>query len=246
MARSTRNKKTTEKLPEKLPSKETFTLAKPSNPKCSPGKLLQDQHSEIKMFLVTIGSAKGYGLYFKREGSPPFASWADKLLFDMIRSNDVIGWVSDINLYNVTFELHQNDAPVLNKRDWAVRVYVGFAGEELTSTILLEIAYVVQRNINATGELRDNQRVTVNPEDFLESIDASWYEYLGHEGARRLARRLLHDDTQQLGAIFNENPDDFHSFWKCGQITLPVARSVSLPASMSHEIADIDDDIRDY
>ncbi len=140
----------------------------------------------------------------------------------------------------MTFELHRNDKPVINKREWAVRVYIGFAGEELTSTLLLEIANVVGRNINESGELKDHQKVVVDSNEFLESTDASWYEYLGHEGAKKLARKVLHDDTQQLGKIFAADPDEFHCFWKHGQITLPVAHSLSLPPSMCQEIADLD------
>jgi hypothetical protein len=241
MAKSTRSKKTPEKPAEKLPAKETFTLAKPLNPKCSPGKN-QDQHSEVKMFLVPSGMARGYGLYFNREGTPPYASWADKILFDMVISKGVVvQWITDINIYNVTFELHHNDVPVINRRNWAVRVYLGFAGEELTSTVLLEIANVVRRNINATGELRENQKVTVDPETFLESIDASWFDYLGQEGTKKLARRLINEDTQELGRHFSQNAEDFHCFWKSGQIDLDMARTISLPASMSTEIRDIDD-----
>jgi hypothetical protein len=241
MARNTKRKKTPEKAPAKLPAKETFTLAKPLNPKCSPGKQ-GDQHSEVKMFLVPIGTSRGYGLFFKREGTPPYASWADKLLFDLVvHQPTVVQWITDINLYNVTFELHYNDAPLINRRNWAVRVYLGFAGEELTSTILLEIANVVRRNINAMGELRENQNVTVDPETFLEAIDASWFDFLGQDGAKKLARKLLNEDTQALGTHFSENPDDFHCFWKSGQISLDIARSISLPANMSTEIRDIDD-----
>ncbi len=208
MPRTTKRKKTepkpAAKLPEKLPANHSFSLAKPTNPKCSPGKQREaDLHSYIKMLLVPIGPSNGYGMYFDKIGDPPASSSAAKLMFDKVRVNNTASkWVSDINIYNVSFELHRDNVAVVNNRQYAVRVYVGFAGEELTSTILLEIAKVVENNINSMGELRGNQTVKVDPETFLESIDASWYDYLGHEGARKLAKKVLHEDNHELGKIF--------------------------------------------
>jgi hypothetical protein len=227
------------KLPLKLVSVQKFTLAKPSNPKCSPGKV-QEQHSELKMFLVPIGSSKGYGLYFKREGNPPWASWADKLMFDMLRKPDGVEWMENINMFNTTYELHEQNVPIINKRHWGVRVYVGFVGQDLTNDLLLQIGKCVAENVNQTGELRENQKVTVDPETFLENMDASWYDFVGQEGAKKLAHKLIKEDDDELAHHFAANLEDFHSFWKSGQITLEVARSIHLPTSMSKEIYDAD------
>ena len=236
---SSKAKKTPDKAADRVPLTEKFSLAKPSNPKCSPGKL-QNMSAYVKMFLVPIGSAKGYGLFLKRDGTPPWSAWADKIMFEMVRGVVDGEWTHDLNIYDVTFELHQNDTLILNKKRWAVRVYIGFSSQEFTRDILLHIAQCVAKNINATGELKDNQQTLVDPDTFLETMDASWCDYLGNEGAKKLARRVVAEDPEELGRIFHESEEEFHCFWKSGQISLNVARAICLPPSMSTEIRDLD------
>ena len=231
-------KKAPDKIPDKIPLSDKLILAKPSNPKCILVKKPATKYSYLKMFLVPIGKARGYGVYLRR--NVPNPSWAENLMFDVVHGHIEVPSINDLNLNDLTFHLHQNDTPILHtNKSWGVKVYIGFANK-LTREILLHIAQTIAEIINGTGELRESERVIVEPEGFLESMHASWSDYLGQEGARELAGIMLKADPEELGQKFLVNPEDFHCFWKTGQISKTMARSINLPPSMRNEIKDID------
>ena len=213
-------------------------LSKPKNPNCSPVNKSGTQFSDVRIAEVAgPDTCFGYGLYFDREKSPngkPYSSWPDKLFCDALKRR--LAWLDLLNMKSDTFELHQDGEPVLNVRDWGVRVYVFFAGDILTHSQLHDVALYVMKNVNENADLKDNQKVLVDPDSFLLDGERSWCDLLGNEGALRLARMLHHQDLLQLGSYFEGNPKALLTYWRKGQISPHVARKLCLPTSMAESI----------
>ena len=197
------------------------------------------------MFVVPIGSSKGYGMYLFKTGQPPKSSWPDKLMFDLVRGveKEKAEWIDDIHLFHFGFGLHRKSEAIFNVRNYPVRVYIGFSNDKFNEKVLLHTAKFVADKLNVYGNLREPQKVLVMPDSFLESKDASWCDYIGEKKTLELVGQVITKDLKELRRIFSRHPDEFHCFWKTGQITLDAAREIDLPLSMSTEIKDFDEDI---
>jgi len=182
----------------------------------------ENNNSALRISKVVSSDAdvEGLAIYFEHQEDPKKSSWAEKNMFEVVRTGQTL--VPGLDIDKQVFKLFNNRVLQTNTRGYPRRVFVVLLkASALTRDNLLAIANALKTAVNAIPEMGDH-KVVVDEQNFIADENAVWADTLGDQQAVVWCRMITNVATYGNGWA-QQFPEKAYAFFRPGDFPATAA-----------------------